>query len=48
MNEKRLVYIVEGACEKALIDSLKKNPALIKSGKTMIFNSGSARSLPPL
>ncbi len=39
MKNNKIVYLVEGECERALIDALKKEPSLIESGKVIIHNS---------
>lgn len=36
MKNRKIVYFVEGECEKALIDAIKNEPRLIEAGKVII------------
>lgn len=38
MNNRKTVYLVEGGCEKALIDALKGHPAVLQAGKVHVYN----------
>lgn len=39
MKNRKIVYFVEGECEKALIDAIKNEPRLIEAGKVIIHNT---------
>lgn len=38
MNNKKVIYFVEGDCEKQLINALKKTPSLLKPGRVEVRN----------
>lgn len=38
MRNRKTEYLVEGNCEKALIDALKSDPALVTPGKVVVYN----------